>query len=81
MQIGYNGLERRQSERRNRHGGDCKRNRNEKLERKIDQMTALIGNKRQRGGSEEAETGMATAEDEGDEEANNSSGGDRQGGA
>ena len=42
-------------------------------------MTTLIGIKRQRGGSEEAETGMAT-EDEGDEEANNSSGGDRQGG-
>jgi hypothetical protein len=42
-------------------------------------MTTLIKNKRQRGGSEEAETRMAT-EDEGDEEANNSSGGDRQGG-
>jgi hypothetical protein len=42
-------------------------------------MTTLIGNKRQRSGSEEAETGMAT-EDEGDEEANNSSGGDKQGG-
>ena len=42
-------------------------------------MTALIGNKRQRGGSEEAETGMAT-EDEGDEGANGSSSGDRQGG-
>jgi hypothetical protein len=79
VEIGYNGLERRQSERRNRHGGDYKRNRNEKLERKIDQMTALIGNKRQRGGSEEAETGMAT-EDEGDEGANGSSSGDRQGG-
>jgi hypothetical protein len=47
--------------------------------RKKNQMTALIGNKRQRGGSGVAETEMAT-EDEGDEEANNSSSGDRQGG-
>jgi hypothetical protein len=42
------------------------------------QMTALIGKKRQRGGSGVAETQMAT-EEEGDEEANSSSG-DRQGG-
>jgi hypothetical protein len=42
-------------------------------------MTALIGNKRQRSGSGVAETQMAT-EDEGDEEANGSSSGDRQGG-
>jgi hypothetical protein len=35
MQIGYNELERRQSDGRNRHSGDNKRNRNEKLERKI----------------------------------------------
>jgi hypothetical protein len=40
MQIGYNGLlERRQSDRRNRHSGDYKspnkRNRNEKLDKNI----------------------------------------------
>jgi hypothetical protein len=35
MQIGYNGLERRQSDRRNRHGGDNKRNRNEKIDNTI----------------------------------------------
>jgi hypothetical protein len=46
--------------------------------RKTNQMTALIGKKRQRGGSEVAETQMAT-EEEGVEEANSSSG-DRQGG-
>jgi hypothetical protein len=80
MQIGYNGLERRQSDGRNRHSGDNKRNRNKKLEiRKKDQTTALIGNKRQRSGSGVEETEIAT-EDEGDEEANNSSSGDRQGG-
>jgi hypothetical protein len=32
LHIGYNGLERRQSNRQNRHSGDNKRNRNEKLE-------------------------------------------------
>ena len=42
-------------------------------------MTTLIGNKRQRGGSGVAETEMAT-EDEGDEEANSNSSGDRVGG-
>jgi hypothetical protein len=42
-------------------------------------MTALIGNKRQRSGSGETETGMVI-EDEGDEGANGSSSGDRQGG-
>ena len=42
-------------------------------------MAALIGNKRQRSGSGEAETGMVI-EDEGDEGANGSSSGDRQGG-
>jgi hypothetical protein len=46
--------------------------------RKKNQKTALIGNKRQRGGSGVAETQVVT-EDEGDEEANSSSG-DRQGG-
>jgi hypothetical protein len=76
MQIGYNGLERRQSDGRNRHSGDNKRNR--KNVRKKHQMTALIGNKRQRGGSGVAETEMAT-DDEGDEDANSSSSGDRQG--
>jgi hypothetical protein len=45
--------------------------------RKTNQMTALIGKKRQRGGSGVAETQMAT--EEGDEEANSSSR-DRQGG-
>jgi hypothetical protein len=38
-------------------------------------MAALIGNKRQRSGSGEAETGMVI-EDEGDEGANGSSSGD-----
>jgi hypothetical protein len=47
--------------------------------RKKNQMTALIGNKRQRGGSGVAETEMAT-ENEGDEETNNSGSGDRQDG-
>jgi hypothetical protein len=63
IQIGYNGLE-RQSDGRNRHSGDNKRNR--KNVRKKHQMIALIGNKRQRGGSGVAETEMAT-DDEGDE--------------
>jgi hypothetical protein len=75
MQIGNNRLERRQSDGRNRYSGDNKRN--QKLEKK-NQMTALIGKKRQRGGSGVAETQMVT-EDEDDEEAN-SSGSDRQGG-
>jgi hypothetical protein len=35
IQIGYNGLEQRQSDGRNRYSGDNKRNRNKKLERKI----------------------------------------------
>jgi hypothetical protein len=47
------------------------------LERKLDDSTE-IGKKRQRGGSGVAETQMAT-EQEGDEEANSSSG-DKQGG-
>jgi hypothetical protein len=42
-------------------------------------MTSMIGNKRQRSASGVAETQMAT-EDEGDEGANGSSSGDRQGG-
>jgi hypothetical protein len=42
-------------------------------------MAALIGNKRQRSGSGEAETGMVI-EDEGDEGASGSTSGDRQGG-
>jgi hypothetical protein len=76
MQIGYNGLERsRQSGGRNRNSRNNKRNK--KLERQI-RCTALIGKKRQRGGSGVAETQMAT-EEEGNEEANSSSS-DRQGG-
>jgi hypothetical protein len=42
-------------------------------------MTTLIGKKRQRSGSGEAETGMVI-EDEGDEGTNGSSSGDRQDG-
>jgi hypothetical protein len=47
--------------------------------RQRNQMTTLIGNKRQRSGSGEAETPMVI-EDEGDEGASGSSSGDRQGG-
>ena len=42
-------------------------------------MTTLIGNKRQRSGSGEAESGMVF-ENEGDEGTSDSSSGDRQGG-
>ena len=43
-------------------------------------MAALIGNKRQRSGSGEAETGMVIEDDEGDEGTSGSSSSDRQGG-
>jgi hypothetical protein len=71
LAIGYNGLERRAAANR------CAKPKERKQKKKPtpgekNQMTALIGEKRQRGESGVEENQMVT-EEEGDEEANSSS--------